>query len=499
VDPRRIGDLLSSLPLVRLEGSPEIRVRDLVYDSRRVREGDLFAALDGLHTDGHRFVDQALSRGAAAVLHSRDLPRYVEGVAYLRVPDTREALPSLAASFFHHPSRQLRVIGVTGTDGKSTTVWLLHQLLEALGESSGFLSTVHLKTGSTVEKNPLRQSTPEAPDVQRVLRSMVESGRRYAVLEATSHGLSERTGRLQGVEFVAGALTNISHEHLEFHGTFEQYRSDKANLFRALAHGEAFGVVNLDDPSADYLAAQTRAPVLGYSLTLPKADLRADAIECDLAGCCFELLSGGERATANLGLPGGYNVQNFLAAALVARRLLGVSLQDLASRANALTGVPGRMQAVRRGQPFQLFVDYAHTPRAFEQLFTLVRGHTRGRIIAVFGSAGERDLAKRTLQGSVAARLCDRVILTDEDPRGEDRRKILEAIAAGVRSERVEPLVEPDRREAIHRALNEARPGDTVLLLGKGHEESILYPDGPLAWNEAEVAAQLLGELGYTA
>jgi UDP-N-acetylmuramoyl-L-alanyl-D-glutamate--2,6-diaminopimelate ligase len=332
--------------------------------------------------------------------------------------------------------------------------------------------------------------------VQRVLAAMVESGRRFAVLEATSHGLSERTGRLRDVRFAAGVLTNISHEHLEFHGTFEQYRHDKTNLFRALPADGGFGVVNLDDPSAGYLQAQTEAPVVGYSLSRPEASLRAGAIEGDLEGSRFELHYRGRSAPVRLALPGAYNVQNFLAAALVVLRMLAVPLGELAALAAGLSGVPGRMQPVLAGQPFQVFVDYAHTPRAFEQLFPLVRRHCPGRIIAVFGSAGERDVAKRLLQGAAAARHCDLVILTDEDPRGEDRLAILEEIAAGARSEGLEPLIEPGRRDAIRQAFRSAEPGDTVLLLGKGHEESFLYLEGPLPWNEAEVAAELLRELG---
>ena len=502
MEPRPIADLASSIPLQELNGDSSRPVRELAYDSRRVRPGDLFVALEGLHTDGHRYIDEALRRGAVAVLHSRPLPRYSPEVTYLRVPDTRRALSPLAAVFFAHPSRSLRVVGITGTDGKSTTVWLAQQLLEALGEASGFLSTVHIQTGSHPEKNPLRQSTPEAPDVQRVLRAMADRGKRFAVLEATSHGLSERTGRLRDVEFAAGAVTNISHEHLEFHGSFEQYRSDKANLFRALTPGAGppasspFAVVNQDDPSASFLRGESRVPVFGYSLQEPTAELRADGIEGDLSGSRFELHYGREHARGRLGLPGAYNLQNLLAAALVVLRLLELPLEALVPHIGRLRGVPGRMQRVCAGQPFQVIVDYAHTPRAFEQLLPLARRHCSGRLIAVFGYAGERDPGKRPLQGALAGRHCDLVILTDEDPRGENRLAILEAIAAGVRSQGCEPLLEPDRRSAIRRALSTAGAGDTVLLLGKGHEESILYPDGPLPWDEAQVAAELLREQG---
>jgi UDP-N-acetylmuramoyl-L-alanyl-D-glutamate--2,6-diaminopimelate ligase len=411
-------------------------------------------------------------------------------------------MTALAAVFYDHPSRELTVIGVTGTDGKSTTVWLIHQLLEALGKQSGFLSTVQIKTGDEVTKNPLRQSTPEAPDIQCLLRRMADTGKRYAVVEATSHGLSAETGRLSSVQFAAAICTNISHEHLEFHGSFEQYRSDKANLFRALGE-DGFGVVNLNDPSHSYLIEESGAPVLCYGLDTRHADLWAEVARSDLSGSQFSLHYGDESRPARLNLPGAYNVENLLAAALTVLRLSPVPLGELAKRIPELRGVPGRMEAISAGQPFRVIVDYAHTPQSFARLLPLVREQTEGRLIAVFGSAGERDLDKRPLQGELAARFCDIVILSDEDPRGEEPMAILEQIAAGCRREdpgrrQGEGLcLIPDRRQAVAQAFAVAARGDTVLLLGKGHEESIIYADGPIPWQEAQVARQILAEMGF--
>jgi UDP-N-acetylmuramoyl-L-alanyl-D-glutamate--2,6-diaminopimelate ligase len=487
---------------LRLRGCPETRVRSLTYDSRRVEAGDLFIALPGLHTDGHRFIERAIRRGAVAVLHQDQPEIYREGVAYLQVPDSRQGMSALAAAFYEYPSRELSVIGVTGTDGKSTTVWLIHQLLEALGQPGGFISTVQMCSADRVVENPLRQSTPEAPEIQQLLRRMVDVGHRYAVLEATSHGLSTRTGRLTAVEFTAGVCTNISHEHLEFHGSPEQYRSDKANLFRALP-GNGFGVVNLNDPSHGYLIDQAAAPVLTYGLENPRADLWAEPGHSDLGGSEFTLHYAGEALSSRLNLPGGYNLENLLAALLTVLRLLAAAPADLVEAIPGLRGVPGRMESIDSGQPFRVIVDYAHTPQSFAKLFPLARKHTGGRLIVVFGSAGERDLAKRPLQGGLAARFCDIVILADEDPRGEDPETILEQIAAGCLRE--DPgcregeslLLVPDRREAIGRAFSLARSGDTVLLLGKGHERSIIYADGPIPWLEAEVARETLERMGY--
>ena len=502
----RLGELIRDLDVLELHAPSDPHILGLAYDSREVRPGWLFAALEGQHTDGHRFVSQAVERGAAAVLHGRPLEATQPGataagttrqdVAYVRVADPRRALSALADAFHGHPSRRLEVIGVTGTDGKSTTVYLIHQLLAALGQRAGFLSTVSFQAGGQLRPNPLRQSTPEAPEVHALLAEMAEAGMRYAVLEATSHGLSERTSRLAHVSFQAAVCTNITHEHLEFHGTFEQYRSDKANLFRA---ARRFGVVNGDDPSHSYLAAQTRRPLHLYGWS-PQFELSANDFHGDLEGSRFTLRWAGGQAAAGLVLPGRHNVENLLAACLAVQRLLGVPCADLVPLLPGLRGVPGRLQPVRAGQPFRVIVDYAHTPEAFARVLPFARALTPGRLIAVFGSAGERDTAKRPLQGEVASRHCDVLVLADEDPRGEDPQAILREIAAGCRLRPGQELVlEPDRRKAIQEAMRRAGPGDAVLLLGKGHEGSILYSGASLPWNEAEVAREALRALGYGA
>jgi UDP-N-acetylmuramoyl-L-alanyl-D-glutamate--2,6-diaminopimelate ligase len=498
---KTIAALVSSLRTelgnqVRLRGNPDVAIRGVTYDSRRVQPGELFVALPGAHTDGHNFIDQAVERGAVAVLHQERLDSYRDQIAYLRVRDSRKGMSALSAAFYEHPSRDLSLIGVTGTDGKSTTVWLIHQLLEGLGKASGFISTVQIQTEDRVTKNPLRQSTPEAPDVQRLLRRMAAGGKEYAVIEATSHGLSAETGRLSAVRFAAGVCTNISHEHLEFHGSFDRYRSDKANLFRALPP-DRFGVVNSNDPSHRYLIEQCPAPVLCYGVADTQADLWAAVIHSDLHGSDFTLHRGSESQRGRLNLPGAYNLENLLAATLTVTELVPVCLSDLVRLFPGLRGVPGRMEPVVAGQPFHVIVDYAHTPQSFATMFPLVRAHTEGRLIVLFGSAGERDLEKRPLLGELAARFCDIVILADEDPRGEEPTSILEQIAAGCRREGNEPILIPDRRKAMRRAFTLARKGDTVLLLGKGHEESIIYADGPTPWQEAQIAGAILQTMGF--
>jgi UDP-N-acetylmuramoyl-L-alanyl-D-glutamate--2,6-diaminopimelate ligase len=434
-----------------------------------------------------------LNRGAAAIVHSQDLPSYRKSTVYIQVKDTRAALSGIAGAFYDFPSRFMTVIGVTGTDGKSTTVWFIQQLLETLGKKSGFISTVWINSGTGLRKNPFRQSTPEAAEIQGFLAEMRKNDCDYSVVEATSHGLSAQSRRLADVAFDVGVFTNVTHEHLEFHGNLEQYRNDKANLFRMLGKtvkdpadrgGQApdgkplsksisFGVVNRDDPYYRLFMEAGKQPVYTYSLEYPEADL-------------FRIM-----------LPGLYNAANAAAAVLTVSRLLSLPLSRIAPLVARLKGVKGRYKELDQGQPFRVIVDYAHTPGAFDKLLPMIKSQTRGRLITVFGSAGERDRQKRPLQGRIASQHADIVILTDEDPRLEDRMSILEDIAGGcANSVREKNLfLEPDRRKAIRKALKMARGGDTVLCLGKGHETSIIYPDGPMDWDEVAVTEQLLEEV----
>jgi UDP-N-acetylmuramoyl-L-alanyl-D-glutamate--2,6-diaminopimelate ligase len=500
-----LRSLLEDVAVLELRGDPATPVSGISYDSRDVKPGHLFAAMEGVHADGHRFVGDALKRGAAAVLHSRPLADAAPNAVYARVADTRRSLSPVAAAFHGRPSRRLKVIGVTGTDGKSSTTWFIHQLLGFAGRKSGFLSTVSFQPGDDVVKNPFRQSTPEAPEVHGMLAGMAAAGREFAVVEATSHGLSDRTNRLGDVLFDAGVMTNVTHEHLEFHGSFEQYRSDKANLFRRLGRPKdvacpRFGVVNASDPAADYFREAAPVPVHSYS-ALQAADLFAADIRQDLSGTAFRLCAGGESREARICFPGPFWVDNALAALLAVSRMLGVDALELAPWVGRLACVTGRMDYVALGQPFDVVVDYAHTPAAFERLFPWVRTVSRGRIIAVFGSAGERDPGKRPMQGRAASRWCDVVVLTDEDPRGEDRMAILGEIAAGCegKTRGVDLFLEPDRPAAIRLAFGLARPGDAVLLLGKGHEGSIIGPAGSAAWDERAEAERTLAAMGYGA
>ncbi|MDR2922144.1 MAG: UDP-N-acetylmuramoyl-L-alanyl-D-glutamate--2,6-diaminopimelate ligase [Treponema sp.] len=513
--------------LIELYGGIDPFIASLEYDSRKAGPQTLYFALPGLHTDGHRYINDAISRGAVAIIHEAEISEKKADIAYIKVKNSRFAMSPVAAAFYDCPSRRLFTAGVTGTEGKSTCVYLIWQLLRLAGKKAGFISTVQYSDGGIApdgggaQWNKEHQTTPEAPEVQRKLWEMAENGCEYAVVEASSHGLSPRTNRLGDVEFDAALFTNVTHEHLEFHGTWEQYRDDKANLFRALDRGkknkknmsvpESFGVINADDPSADYFSNVTKSRKMSFSVKGTDAGLTVKALESSAAGNRYNVLIASEKACIDISdkLPGAFNAGNVLASLLVVSGLTGIPVRDLARLCPRLLPVRGRMTSVDRGQSFEVLVDYAHTPSSFQTIFPPLRERldrggvagSRRRIISLFGSAGERDTHKRAEQGKIAARYSDIIILTDEDPRGEVPLDILEEIARGVFNERPDSfkrneniLLIPDRPAAIRKAFSLAREGDLVLLLGKGHENTIIYKDCVMPYDEIGEAEKALDE-----
>jgi UDP-N-acetylmuramoyl-L-alanyl-D-glutamate--2,6-diaminopimelate ligase len=510
--PRTLSEICQGIKPERSIGPAEQEIEGLCYDSRAAKPGYLFFALPGIHADGNRFIDSAIDRGARAIVHSRELGSYREGVSYLRVGDPRAAMASIAAAFHGNPAESLAVIGVTGTEGKSSTVSFIYQLLRLSGRKAGFFSTVEFDVGSGPIPNPEHQTTPESITVHERLAAMRDSGLDYAVIEASSHGLSKRTARLLGIPFDAGVMTNVTHEHLEFHGSWEAYRDDKASLFRALGAAPRgkrigdegrevprFGVVNAEDQSAEYFARATDRPVYRYGFKAPRLDLRASGIVERGGALEFELHWEGGSSRAALPFSGAFNAENAMAALLAASGITGGSIGEFVPLLSRLKPVKGRMSRVDRGQPFDVVVDYAHTPSSFERVIPSLKRAAKGRLICVFGSGGERDRIKRPLQGAIASRYADIVVLTDEDPRGEEPLAILEEIAAGceglARGETL--LLVPDRPKAIRLAFSMARPGDLVALLGKSHENSIIYASGSIPYDELGEAAKALAELGY--
>jgi UDP-N-acetylmuramoyl-L-alanyl-D-glutamate--2,6-diaminopimelate ligase len=490
-----LSELLRSLD--ELTGFPEgqVEVTGVVMDSRQVQPGNLFVAVTGGATDGHRYIPAALRAGACAVVGTQPLTGLA--VPYIQVGDSREALANLAAAFFGYPARQLVMIGVTGTDGKTTTSNLLFHILQAAGLRAGMISTVNAVIGEQVFDTGFHVTTPEAPSVQAYLAQMVQAGLTHVVLETTSHGLAQR--RVAACEFDMGVVTNITHEHLDYHGSFEAYRAAKGLLFAGLSSTRAKlfspprgAVLNRDDQSFEYLSGITRVPWLSYGLDEP-ADVHAEAIEIAFSGLSFTAV-GRDLAGQQLRLPvrsslmGEYNIYNCLAALTLALGVMHLAPEAVSAGLAAMRSVPGRMEIIQMGQAFTAIVDFAHTPNALIKSLEAARQLTSGRVIAVFGSAGLRDREKRRMMAEASAGLADVSILTAEDPRTESLNGILAEMASGARSRGgVEGQTfwrVPDRRQALRLAVQLAKPGDLVIACGKGHEQSMCFGETEYTWDD---------------
>ncbi len=496
------------------EAEPDIgsvRVSGVTFDSRQVGGSFVFVAIHGAHADGHDFLGAAAAAGAAVAIVER--PTVGSTLPQLVVDDTRHALATAAAWWYGDPGNALGVVGITGTDGKTTTSYMAAAVLEKAGISTGLITTAATKIGDFRSANPEHVTTPQAPQLQRALRAMIGAGNDAAVVETTSHGLA--LGRVAEIAYDMAIFTNLSHEHLELHGTFEAYRDAKLSLFRGLAPSgpqkrlrrawPKTAIVNLDDPAAAlFLAAATDAgaQTITYGTTV-ESEVRAVAVEESGESLRADVATNRWRGTVTLRLAGRFNVHNALAAVALGEAL-GLDPDHVRTGLGGLARVPGRMERVECGQPFDVIVDYAHSPAALEKVLDLlgriasVRG---GSLIAVFGSAGERDVLKRPIMGRIAGERCRLVVVTDEDPRGEDSQTILGQIAAGAEAAGLRQGEDlfciADRREAIAAACGLARAGDVVLLAGKGHERSIIMSDGQRDWNERSEAIRALELLGY--
>jgi UDP-N-acetylmuramoyl-L-alanyl-D-glutamate--2,6-diaminopimelate ligase len=392
---KRLSALLGNCNITLTEGKSDALIEGIAYDSRSVKNNYAFFALTGIHTDGHNFIDDAVKRGASALFVSKIPENINESVSWILVDDVRKAMAFFSSAWYGNPAEKLKIIGVTGTDGKSTTVSFIYQLLNLLGRKAGFISTVEYDCSGKPEKNPFRQSTPESPEIMDILSKMVQNNFEYGIIESTSHGLSDKTFRLAAIEYDASVLTNVTHEHLEFHGTMENYINDKANLFRKTT---GFCVVNYSEPAKMHFINAASSPVISYSLDDNNSDIYASNITSDSSGTLFSANYRGKTYRCNLPIPGIFNVENFLAASLAVSRVTGENMEKVLLLSRDLESVNGRMATVKLGQDFTVIVDYAHTPGAFEKIFPMIKQTVKGRLIALFGSAGERDTEKRAIQ-----------------------------------------------------------------------------------------------------
>jgi UDP-N-acetylmuramoyl-L-alanyl-D-glutamate--2,6-diaminopimelate ligase len=485
--PVFLGELLADVEGVRLvRGDPATSIGGITQDSRSVSPGDLFVAVPGLERDGREFIPDALRRGAVAVAAESEV---AFDIPVLVVADARRALADLSAALYGNPSRHLPVVGITGTDGKTSTTHLLGAILEAHGLRTGWLTTVNTRIAGEPRPNAADHTTPEAPIVQRTLAEMRAAQVDVAIVETSSHALSLE--RVRGVVFQVGVFTNLSPEHINFHGSFEAYRAAKRLLFERLP-ADGLAVLNADDPSFEVMRAATPARVVTYALDRP-ADITARDLRLTPTGTIFVIEPG---ATITTKLVGRFNVANWLAA-YAAATYFGASMQDLQRAALEQAPVPGRMNLVERGQPFAVVVDFAHTPQALEKALDTVRSLVSGDVLLTFGLAGGRDAANRPVMGELASRKSNFFAITTDDPGFEDPAAIAAEIAAGARQANGDFTIELDRRAAIRQLFERARPGDAVLLAGKGHEQRMVVGSEKLPWNDACAAAEVLGDLGY--
>jgi UDP-N-acetylmuramoyl-L-alanyl-D-glutamate--2,6-diaminopimelate ligase len=470
-------------------GAPAGRVTGISYDSRSVTAGHVFVGLKGLQDDGSQFVQDALARGAVAIVSEQKPPPAVQS-PWAVVGDARLALAALAAAFYEHPSRQMQVIGITGTNGKTTTAHLVAGIFEAAGVRCGILGTVAYRVGDEIRT--ATRTTPEAPDLQRLMRDMVTAGCRACAIEVSSHALSLR--RVDDIAFAAGVFTNLTRDHLDFHGDMEAYFQAKRRLFTLLP-SSAPSLINLDDPRGAALADTVTRPVT-YAVNRP-ADITPGPLASSLEGLAFDVRTPRGTVSVQSALVGRPNVYNILAA-VAAATALDVPLDAIERGIHSLAGVPGRFQLASGARDeVTVVVDYAHTDDALRNLLETARPLARGRLITVFGCGGDRDRTKRPLMGAVAGRLSDLIVVTSDNPRSEDPLRIIEEIRRGLtadtRKNSEQRLLEiVDRREAIATAIELASPGDLVLIAGKGHEKYQVIGERVLPFDDVTVAREAL-------
>jgi UDP-N-acetylmuramoyl-L-alanyl-D-glutamate--2,6-diaminopimelate ligase len=493
--PRRVPlDLLAAPVGGEVRGDGETAVSDVAIDTRRVAAGALFCCVPGNRVDGHDLASEALRAGAAALLVERPLS---VDAPQLLVPSVRAALAPLADAFYQSPSRRMDLVGVTGTNGKTTSTYMLESIFRTAGLVPGVIGTVEVRIGAT--SRPVAHTTPEAPDLQRLLAEMADSGVQAAAMEVSSHGLA--LGRVEATRFRVAVFTNLTQDHLDFHSDLEDYYRAKRRLFTPEFTG--LGIVNLDDPFGRRLAGE--AAGFGIEVvttgTAAGADWRAGELRATLDGTTFTVDGPAGRLQPRLALAGHFNVANALGA-LAAATALGIDPETAVEGLERLTGVPGRFERVDQGQAFTVLVDYAHTPDSLENVLRAARAVSDGRVLVVFGCGGDRDRAKRPLMGEIAGKLADVAVVTSDNPRSEPPESIVAQIAEGVRRSAGPDRyhLEVDRRAAIRATLALARPGDAVIIAGKGHEQGQEFAGGrKIPFDDRQVAAEELAALGAPA
>jgi UDP-N-acetylmuramoyl-L-alanyl-D-glutamate--2,6-diaminopimelate ligase len=491
----QLKELVEAMPVSQVEGTLEKEITGITYDSRRVTPGMLFVAIPGQTTDGHEYINTAIERGALAVICERN--GFTSSKATkIKVTDVRFALACAATSYYSNPSAKLKVIGVTGTNGKTTVTFLIKSILEAAGIKTGLIGTVRYEIGDRII--PAHRTTPESLEVQQMMAQMLKADCQACVMEVSSHALEQQ--RVLGVDFDVGIFTNLTRDHLDYHGTMENYFMAKKKLFTGLEQGSKKGikVINIDDAFGLRLARESANVEVDLTYGVEKAaKLRARQIQLNKDGSRFVVETSERKFPVRLPLIGRHNIYNALAA-VGAAQALNIDILKIQAALNAMPPVPGRLEMVSVGQPFGVYVDYAHTDDALENVLTTVREISKGQVLLAFGCGGNRDSGKRARMGKVAAELADFTVITSDNPRKESAEKIAGQIEEGFRSKRAEGYsVELDRSRAISLVLGKARPGDVVVIAGKGHETYQEFQDTVVPFDDRVHALEALEGMGF--
>ena len=453
----KLQDLLKGVAVLESTAAPDTEINEVRYDSRAVRPGDLFVAIRGYATDGHQYIGKALEQGAAAIV-CEEAPA---GAPAVVVENARRALAEIAANRFGHPADSMTMLGVTGTNGKTTTTYLVKHMLEDTGRKVGLIGTNQNLIGDEVVET--ERTTPESYELHALFARMRDAGCTHVIMEVSSHSLV--LDRVHGIHFAVGAFTNLTQDHLDFHKTMEEYRRAKALLFTISDKG----VINLDDPAAGAMLADAKCPCLTFSCEKDAADLTAKNLKLHADGVEFVAATKGDLARVKLPIPGHFSAENALTALGIVLQL-GMPLADAAKSLATATGVKGRVEVVPNDTDYTVLIDYAHSPDGVENVLRAVRGFAKGRVVALFGCGGDRDRTKRPKMGKIAADLADFCIVTSDNPRTEDPKAIIDDILEGMKGTKTPMQVIVDRPEAIHWALAHAKKDDIIVLMGKGHE-----------------------------
>jgi len=494
---KKLQELVALLSDATVQGEGDLSIAALSHDSRQVVPGTLFVCLSGFKTDGHNYIMQAYNQGAVAVILEKEVENIPEGLTVITVADTRDAIKAIAPFFYDYPSRKLRMIGITGTNGKTTTTYLLRSILQEAGFKVGIIGTIQNSIGERVV--PTKNTTPDVIDLQSLLAEMVVSSMDYVVMEVSSHALALE--RVTGCEFDVGIFTNMTRDHLDFHVTFENYLAAKAKLFQSLGRIDNYkngktAIINIDDGAANFILHSTACRTITYGINTD-ADLKAEHADIKASGTQFNIVGSFEHIALQLKITGLFNVYNVLSA-VGAALAEGIKIQTIKTALEKFESVPGRFELVKVGQPFSVIVDYAHTPDGLENVLKTVQQIAKKRIIVVFGCGGDRDRSKRPIMGKLAVKYGDIVIATSDNPRSEDPDVILDEIEIGIKTELTKGKIYEkisDRRQAIGRALQLAAKDDVVIITGKGHENYQILKDKTISFDDKEVVKEITSEM----